>query len=524
MSTSTICVSAKAVLTVKELCKTFGGQKVLDHLSLELTEGEIVILRGENGAGKTTLLNILSGNLVPDSGSIEICIDGASERLQFPTRWWDELNPFNHFTPERLARECMGRTWQDIRLFNTFTLRDNIAVATPDQLGENPFWALLRPRLAARQERSIVENSDSILARLGLAGRELSSADKVSLGQSKRVAIARAIQAGAKILFLDEPLAGLDKRGIEEVLDFLREVARDHRLTLVIVEHVFNIPHIINMASTVWTLASGILVRNLPSEVDFNQSDATVSSFKHWLGQLSKQQSDSPIALANGATLTQIELKSSDSSKAQLSSLKDQLSTNAKSKDALLEVNDLIVYRGERLVIGEVGKDGKTQGLSFALHKGEIILLQAPNGWGKTTLLEALAGILPIKSGTIKINGKSIHSLSPWQRFASGLSLLQSRDNTYQDLTAGESLWLAGISDVTDEITAFAVKKMSELSGGEKQKVVTRCVLDNPNFTCALLDEPLSALDQQGIANLTHLLQTALSHAAILIAIPSALT
>ncbi len=522
MSTARASTTSNTVLSVKDLCKTFGGQKVLDNLSLELTEGEIVILRGENGAGKTTLLNILSGNLAPDSGNIEICTSGASEYLQFPTQWWEDLNPFNHFTPERLARESIGRTWQDIRLFNTFTLRDNIAVATPNQLGENPFWALLRPRLTSEQETSVIESSDSTLAKLGLAGRELSSADKVSLGQSKRVAIARTIQAGAKILFLDEPLSGLDKQGITDVLDFLKSVAADNRLTLVIVEHIFNIPHILNMASTVWTLSSGKLVKNLPHEVNFDESDATINNFKHCLGQLPREMADSQITLSKGAILEKIDLTIAKLIEGQDPPLNVQSQKTNFSQDTLLQVTDLIVYRGERLVIGETGADGKAQGLSFSLRKGEITVLQAPNGWGKTTLLEAIAGILPIKSGTIKINGRSIQSLRPWQRAAAGLSFLQSRDNTYQDLTAGETLWLAGILEIPDDIAWFATRKMSELSGGQKQKVVTRCVLNNPGFCCALLDEPFSALDQNGIASLTTLLQTALSHAAVLIAIPAA--
>jgi ABC-type branched-subunit amino acid transport system ATPase component len=517
MATTNVHITSNVVLRVKELCKTFGGQKILDNLSLELTEGEIVILRGENGAGKTTLLNILSGNFEPDSGSIEICTNGVSEHLKFPSPWWEELNPFNHFTPERLARESIGRTWQDVRLFNTFTLRDNIAVATPNQMGENPFWALLRPELTSKQEKTVIESSESALARLGLAGRELSSADRISLGQSKRVAIARAIQAGAKILFLDEPLAGLDSQGIKEVLDFLKEMVAHNRLTLVIVEHAFNLPHILNMASTVWTLNSGRLVQNLPNETNFEKLDATINSFKHWL---SKDRTNSHEELLKGATLTKIELKKSDTSPSAVAKSENESSAN--NDTVILEVTDLIVYRGERLVIGEIGEDGKSHGLSFTLRKGEITLLQAPNGWGKSTLLEALAGVLPIPHGTIKLNGKSIQSLKPWQRFALGLSFLQSRDNTYQDLTAGESLWLASISDIPDDIVPFAAKKMSELSGGQKQKVVTRCVLDNPGFSCALLDEPFSALDDHGIKDLTNLLQSTLSHAAILIAIPAA--
>ena len=204
------------------LSKAFGGQVVLDNVGLELRQGEVVLLRGENGSGKTTLLNILTGNLEPDAGEIHYLADGSPRSYRFPRRWWQELNPFDHFTPEFVAREGIGRTWQDVRLFGSQTLRDNLAVATPGHPGENPLLALFAPHCAAGREAEINQTADAMLARLGLAGREDSSADKISLGQSKRIAIARAVLTDAKILFLDEPLAGLDRQGIDDLLALLQ--------------------------------------------------------------------------------------------------------------------------------------------------------------------------------------------------------------------------------------------------------------------------------------------------------------
>ncbi len=225
-------VDTKAVLRVHGLSKSFGGQRVLDDLSIDLNQGEVVLLRGDNGAGKTTLLNILTGNLEPDAGVIQTHAQGFSESFSFPSRWWHNLNPFNHFTPERLAREGIGRTWQEVRLFSTADLLDNLCVAVPNQIGENPLSSLARYNRMATQEKTIRCNSQILLDKVGLAGRENSSADKISLGQSKRVAITRAVQAGAKILFLDEPLAGLDAKGIEEVLGLLKEISQSKNMTL----------------------------------------------------------------------------------------------------------------------------------------------------------------------------------------------------------------------------------------------------------------------------------------------------
>jgi len=92
-----IGISAPVLMRARCLRKSFGGQVVLDGVSAELREGEVVLLRGDNGSGKTTLLNILSGNLEPDTGSIHFAVNGAVEHFEFPRRWWQSLNPLDHF-------------------------------------------------------------------------------------------------------------------------------------------------------------------------------------------------------------------------------------------------------------------------------------------------------------------------------------------------------------------------------------------------------------------------------------------
>ena len=102
---STTIEKDHTVLSVKGLKKSFGGQVILDDISLDLKRGEVVLLRGENGSGKTTLVNILTGNLEPDKGELHLNINGNKELFSFPRRWWKEVNPFDHFTPERLVSE-----------------------------------------------------------------------------------------------------------------------------------------------------------------------------------------------------------------------------------------------------------------------------------------------------------------------------------------------------------------------------------------------------------------------------------
>jgi ABC-type branched-subunit amino acid transport system ATPase component len=494
----------KVVLHSENLCKNFGGQNVLQNVSLTLYRGEVVLLRGLNGSGKTTLLNILTGNLEPDTGSIDIYTENVQRRFCFPPTGGQKFNPLRAFTPEHLAQLGIGRMWQDVRLFSTQNLQDNIAIATTNQLGENPLQAVLQPLKVRRQTRRIYRTALLRLESLGLLGRESSSANRISLGQSKRVAIARTVQAGAKVLFLDEPLSGLDATGIEEVLQLLAQLIREDGLALVIVEHVFNINRVMDLATTVWTLESGKVRVESPDQVRLELNQSLTSGIKGWIqnlagidGQIKERQ------LGRGAVLSVVKVGS------------------APVDQAVLEIEDLVVYRGNRLIIGERLEDGRLGGLSFKVHKDELVVLQAPNGYGKSTLLEAIAGLLPIQHGTIKLNGKSVHQLPAWTRAKLGLSFLQSRDNTFPNLTVRDALKLARVNFIPDHLRHLLKKPMASLSGGEKQKVVTICALNGHSFTVGILDEPLSALDANAVESIEFMFSNFLGRIGLLIAVPT---
>ena len=492
------------VLRVENLCKTFGGQTVLDGVSLSLQQSEVVLLRGVNGSGKTTLLNILTGNLLPDKGTLEISNHQVRKTFSFPVPLQQRFNVFAQFTPEQVAQAGVGRTWQDIRLFTTQTLRDNIAIATPNQLGENPLLAVLHPKKVQKQTRRTDHAAEARLAALGLEGRENSSADKVSLGQSKRVAIARTLQSGARILFLDEPLAGLDASGVTEIMHLLRELSRNEQVTLIIVEHVFNIPRVLELATTVWTLEKGKITVETPLQAQATLDHVASSDELHaWVQQTAgtdDRVSHQP--LPGGAILSTVT------------------PVGKTPGPVVLEINDLVAYRGKRLIIGERKEDGTVQGLSLVLRQGELALLQAPNGWGKTTLLEAIAGILPITRGVIQLQGRAVQNLPSWERVKLGLSMLQARDNVFPRLTVREALRLSHVMEIPESIKPFLAKRMSALSGGEKQKVTLACAMNRKAFTVGLLDEPFSALDQESVSDAKALVLERLRSTGLLIAVP----
>lgn len=446
----------------------------MESVDLKLTKGEVVLLRGENGSGKTTLLNILTGNLEPDAGTVFYSADGTPRSFRFPRPWWKELNPFDHFTPESVAQEGIGRTWQDVRLFGTQSLRDNISVAVPGHPGENPVMALIALKGLAGTEREIASRADKMLAELGLAGRESSSADKISLGQSKRVAIARAVAAGAKILFLDEPLAGLDRQGVADVLALLESLVKTEAVTMVIVEHVFNQSHLQGIITTDWLLAAGkLVVSNPQSTVQSSKQTVTRLSWIPLLGGDDAEIIDE--RLPRGALLTRIR----------------RTNEFDITVPPILEIKNLVVRRGARTVLG-LDENRDATGLNLTLHRGETTILQAPNGWGKSTLLAAIAGLIPITAGEIRLDGVTINNLPTWDRVRKGLRVLASERNTFPSLRVKEVMQLVDNPEGVSTFPTLADRFCSSLSGGERQRVALFSI---PPGRVGIYDEPFSALD-----------------------------
>lgn len=491
------------LMQVKGLRKAFGGQTVLDGVDLDLREGEVVLLRGENGSGKTTLLNILTGNMEPDAGEIHLYVNTHPEHFRFPRRWWQEINPWDHFTPERVASEGVGRTWQDTRLFGSQTLLDNLAVASPGQPGEKPWHMLSRPRRCLQAEAENRRAVQALLNALELGDRGESSADKISLGQSKRIAFARCARANTRIVFLDEPLAGLDQRGIASILAVLRELAVAHRLTLVIVEHVFNIPIILDFATAVWTLADGRLTRETIAEAKADPAIQRISGLSTMLRHMAGP--DAVIteeALPRGATLTRV-------------------SRPGMPREPLLTVQGLVARRGHRVVVGEQN-NGTAKGFDLTLHKGELLLLQAPNGWGKTSLLEALAGILPCAEGSIQIDGRSLDRATPWERRRSGMAVVPARDNVFNTLTVGEfrRISTGPACNASPSIPLSSGSRMvSSLSGGERKRLVLD-IARELDAKVRIWDEPFSSLDAKSAADCFQCLVPAEDAAAVVL-VPS---
>jgi ABC-type branched-subunit amino acid transport system ATPase component len=206
------------LLELREVSKRFGGVQALVDVSFTVEPGRVTGLIGPNGAGKTTLFHVICGYLSCDRG--EIHFDG---------RRIDSL------PPHRIARLGIGRTFQDLKIFRRMTVLENVLLGVPDQPGERLAGALLGRRPPARREgarRQALER----LAEVGLDARLDDLADTLPYGDQKLLTIARALATDARLVLLDEPVAGLPLALVDRFLAVIRHLAGRGR-TVLLVDH-----------------------------------------------------------------------------------------------------------------------------------------------------------------------------------------------------------------------------------------------------------------------------------------------
>ena len=204
------------VLEVKNLCKSFGGLKVIDDLSFGVARGERLALIGPNGAGKTTVFNLISGVYAPDAGSIAL---EATDITALPSRF--------------RIRRGLARTFQNIRLMPHLTVLENVMIT---QYARTPgVAALLQPVGFGRANRWR-EEARAALAEAGLESYASEPAGALPYGIQKRIELVRALLAAPRVLLLDEPAAGLNAAETEALHQALDAIAQ-RGITLVVVEH-----------------------------------------------------------------------------------------------------------------------------------------------------------------------------------------------------------------------------------------------------------------------------------------------
>jgi branched-chain amino acid transport system ATP-binding protein len=202
----------------------FGGIVALDGVSFDVAAEEIVGLIGPNGAGKTTLFNCLSRLYTPDAGEIFF-----RDRSILP------------MAPYRIAALGIGRTFQNLALFRTMTVLENVMVGVHSRTRSGFLGNALRFPWVRREERAIRNTAMALLTSLGLEAVASSPVVGLPFGTLKRVELARALASEPKLLLLDEPAGGLNHEEVEELAIVIRGIRDTRCVTVLLVEHHMNL-------------------------------------------------------------------------------------------------------------------------------------------------------------------------------------------------------------------------------------------------------------------------------------------
>jgi len=209
-----------ALLSLRDIGKSFGGLAALSGISFDVQQGEIVGVIGPNGAGKTTLFNVITSVFPPTAG--EVILDG--ERI-------------SGLPPHKITKRGITRTFQNIRLFSTMTVEENVMVGRHCRTGAGVWQGVLHTGKERREERGIRAKTRELLDLVGLSGTDVEmAAGSLPYGHQRRLEIARALAAEPRLLLLDEPVAGMNNAETQDVFELIKKV-QSLGVTILLIEH-----------------------------------------------------------------------------------------------------------------------------------------------------------------------------------------------------------------------------------------------------------------------------------------------
>lgn len=245
-----------SLLEVNQLTKNFGGLSAVSNVSMQIEENELIGLIGPNGAGKTTFFNLLTGVYEPSEGTVKVMTDKGMQTL-------------NGVTPYKINEYGLARTFQNIRLFKDQTVLENVMVAMHGQQKNSLFSSLLRTKSYYETEAKMKEQALELLRIFNLEQHVNDKARNLAYGQQRRLEIVRALATRPKILFLDEPAAGMNPAETAELTALIEQIRRQFNLTVILIEH--DMALIMEICQRIYVLEYGrLLAQGTPEEIRQN--------------------------------------------------------------------------------------------------------------------------------------------------------------------------------------------------------------------------------------------------------------
>jgi branched-chain amino acid transport system ATP-binding protein len=242
-----------AIIAVEALEKRFGGFTAVDKASLQIAQGSITGLIGPNGAGKSTLFNVTAGLLKPDGG--RVLLDGED---------------VTGLAPHQLFHKGLLRTFQIAHEFGSLSVRDNLMVVPAHQTGESLWRVWARPGRILQEERALAERADEVLEFLTLTHLAGQRADSLSGGQKKLLELGRTMMTDARIVFLDEVGAGVNRTLLNTIGDAIQRLNRERGYTFCVIEH--DMSFISRFCDPVICMAEGkVLAEGTADEIRANE-------------------------------------------------------------------------------------------------------------------------------------------------------------------------------------------------------------------------------------------------------------